>query len=289
MSAKLLDGKVLAARLKEDLKKEVAILKKQAGREPRFINVMVGDDPGAVSYANSQKKISEEIGIAYELTSLPLETTQQKLIEHIERLNRDSNINGIMIYKPVPKHIDYSAVVDRIAADKNLEATHVANIGRVVLGTTKILPCTPAAVMEHLRSTKTDLSGKEAVIVGRSDVVGKPLFFLLLKEAASVTVCHSGTDRAGKLADHVKRADIVVAAVGKAGFVKGEWIKKGAIVIDVGINRVDNKIVGDVEFEAAAKQASFITPVPGGVGPVTVMMLIKNGIEALKMQNSKNP
>jgi len=288
MSAKLLDGKALAAQLKEDLKKEVTRLKKEIGRVPRFINVMVGDDPGAVSYANSQKKISEEVGIAYELTNLPLDMTQQKLIDYVEKLNSDFSVNGIMIYKPLPKGIDYSLVVEHIIPEKNLEGTHVANIGRMVLGTTSILPCTPAAVMEHLRSTRVDLSSKEAVLIGRSDVVGKPLFFLLLKETASVTVCHSGTDRVGKLADHVKKADIVVAAVGKAGFVKGEWIKKGAIVIDVGINRVDNKIVGDVEFEQAAKQASFITPVPGGVGPVTVMMLIKNGIEAFKIQNAKS-
>lgn len=284
MSAQLLDGKILATRLKESLKEEITRLKKTTGRNPKLKNIMVGDDPSACAYANSQKKTAESLGIDYELVNLPLTISQKDIIGHIEQINKDSNVHGMMIYKPVPSHMDYSVIANCIVPSKDVEGMNYANMGKLLLGDTKIIPCTPAAAMEHIKSTGVKLRGKEAVIVGRSEIVGKPLSLLLLQESATVTICHSGTSDAGMLADHLKRADIVVAAVGKAGFVKGEWVKQGVIVIDVGINKVGDKIIGDVEFESTQKKAAFMTPVPGGVGPVTVVMLMRNGLEAFKYQ-----
>lgn len=288
MSAQFLDGKVLAEQIKEKLRQEVAELKKLTTTVPQLKNVMIGDDAGAGAYANSQKRVAEQIGIQYELIHLPNNIAQSELIQYISKLNQDSRVHGIMISKPVPARINHQAAVNCIAAAKDLEGVNAANIGKMFFGETAIIPCTPAAVMEHIQSTGMSLRGKEAVIVGRSDIVGKPLLLLLLRHNATVTVCHSATNEAGLLPGHVGRADVVVAAVGKPAFIKGEWIKKGALVIDVGINQVGNKIIGDVEFESAAKRASYITPVPGGVGPVTVVMLMKNGIEAFKLQKGNS-
>ncbi len=283
MSAHLLDGRILAQRIKDNLKKEVAELKIKTGHVPRLINVMIGQDKSACAYANSQKKVAEYIGIQYELLNLPLDVKQDMLREKIRELNQDPKVNGIMIHKPVPAQINYREVANGVDTFKDLEGINVANIGKMILGETKMIPCTPAAVMEHIHSTSLNLRGKEAVIVGHSEIVGKPLSLLLLREYATVTVCHIATSEVGKLIEHVARAEILVVAVGKPGLIKGEWIKKGAIVIDVGINLVENKIVGDVEFETAQTRASFITPVPGGVGPVTVVMLMRNGVEAFKL------
>lgn len=284
MTAKLLDGRLLAQSLKESLKKEVESLKKTAGRVPVLVNVMLGDEHSASTYAKSQKKAAEYIGITYKLESLPADILQKELIENIRRLNEDPNINGIMIHKPVPTHIDYRTVANCVDTFKDLEGINVANIGKMILGKTKMIPCTPAAVMEHIKSTKISLRGKEAVVVGHSEIVGKPLSLLLLEQYVTVTVCHIATSEAGRLAEHVRRADILVVAVGKPGLIKGEWIKPGAVVVDVGINQVGEKIVGDVEFDTSKEKAAFITPVPGGVGPVTVVMLMRNGIEAFKLQ-----
>ncbi len=284
MKAKLLDGKILAQKIKDALKAEVAELKKTRGRVPRLINVMIGQDDGACAYANSQKKVAEYIGLQYELLTLSVDVKQSILVETIKKLNADKTVNGIMIHKPVPSSIHYREVANHVNIAKDLEGINVANIGKMILGETKIIPCTPAAVMEHLKSTGVNLRGKEAVIVGHSEIVGKPLSLLLLEQYATVTVCHIATSEAKKLAEHVKRADILVVAVGRAALIPGDWIKEGAIVIDVGINRVGNEIVGDVDFKKAQEKASFITPVPGGVGPVTVVMLMRNGVEAFKMQ-----
>lgn len=285
--AQLLDGKILAQDLKVQLKKEVAELGKKYGRVPRLVNVMIGEDKGSCAYANSQKKAAEYIGIEYELVSLPPKITQAELSKKITALNQDSSVNGIMLHKPVPEHIDYNTVANLVGMEKDLEGINVTNIGKMILGETKIIPCTPQAVMEHILSTKVNIRGKEAVIVGASGIVGKPLSILLMEKYATVTVCHIATSEAGKLVEHVSRADILVVAVGKPQLIKGEWVKEGAIVIDVGINPIGSKILGDVEFETAQEKAAFITPVPGGVGPVTVVMLMKNGIEAFKMQNCK--
>lgn len=283
-AAHILDGTALAKKLKDELKKQVAQLKGDFGDVPRLVNIVMGSDPGACAYATSQKKTAEYIGIKYELEIVPADTSQDKLIATIKKLDGDSCVHGIMIHKPIPKHIDYRMVANYVSPAKDLEGVNVTNIGKMMLGETRIIPCTPAAVMEHIRSTGVNLRGKEAVVVGHSEIVGKPLSLLLLAQDATVTVCHLATSEAGRLTEHVGRADILVVAVGKAGLIKGRWIKKGAVVIDVGINKVDGKIVGDVEFEAAKSRASFITPVPGGVGPVTVVMLMRNGIEAFKVQ-----
>jgi len=215
---------------------------------------------------------------------LPAGTPQAELIKTVQRLNKDTKVSGIMVYKPLPEGVDYQTVANAIDLDKDIEGVNLANIGKLLLGNATLIPCTAEAAFELLKSTGFTLRGKEAVIIGVSEIVGKPLFSLLLKERATVTVCHRGTSEAGTLAEHVGRADIVIAAIGRPEFVRGEWIKKGAIVIDVGINQVDNKIIGDVEFAKAAERAGFITPVPGGVGPVTVVMLMRNAVEAFKKQ-----
>ena len=287
MSAQLLDGKILASRLKKELRTEVARLQKTVGEVPRLINVMIGDSHSSCAYANSQKRAAEQIGIDYQLTVLPSDISQEDLIERIRRLNQDETVHGIMIHKPVPEHIDYRRVANCLDIAKDLEGINVANIGKMILGETRIIPCTPAAVMEHIHSTGVSLRGKEAVVVGHSEIVGKPLSLLLLEQFVTVTVCHVATSEAGLLPDHVRRADILVVAVGKAELIKGDWIKEGAVVIDVGINQRDGKIVGDVEFTPAAQRAGHITPVPGGVGPVTVVMLMRNGIEAFKQQKAE--
>ncbi len=285
-TARILDGTALAKKLKDDLQKEVARLKKDLGAVPRLVNIMVGNDASAISYANSQKKIADYIGLQYEQQTLPLDITQSKLLETIKKLNNDKSVHGIMAYKPVPKQIDFKTLANSIAPLKDWEGINVTNMGKMMLGEGHIVPCTPAAVMELIRSAGVNLRGKEAVVVGRSEIVGKPLILLLLTQNATVTVCHSGTSER-ELIGHVGRADVLVVAVGKPAFIKGEWVKQGAIVVDVGINRVGEKIVGDIEFEKASQRAGFITPVPGGVGPVTAVMLMRSGIEAFKIQQQE--
>lgn len=284
MSAVILDGKRLAHKIQRELKEEVRKLHDTTGDVPHLVNVMIGDDQGSCAYANSQKRVAQAIGIEYRLENLARDIRQDQLISYIESRNADKKVNGIMIHKPVPPQIDYRTVANRVDVRKDLEGINVANIGKMLLGETHLIPCTPAAVMEHIRSTSVALKGKEVVVVGHSEIVGKPLSLLLLNESATVTVCHIATSQAGRLAEHVKRADVLIVAVGKTALIKGEWIKPGAIVIDVGINKTGTTIRGDVEFESAQRKAAFITPVPGGVGPVTVTMLMKNGIEAFKLQ-----
>jgi methylenetetrahydrofolate dehydrogenase (NADP+)/methenyltetrahydrofolate cyclohydrolase len=287
MSAHLLDGKILASQIKERLKIQILSLKKVRPGTPRIVNIAVGEHHATCAYANSQIKAAEEIGIDYTLDILPKDISQEKLIERIKTLNQDPTVNGIMVHKPVPGHIDYHAAANYIDVVKDLEGVNVVNIGKMLLGKTNIIPCTPAAVMAHIESTGVNLRGKEVVIVGHSEIVGKPLSLLLLQKMATVTVCHVATSEVGKLSDHVSRADVLVVAVGKPELVKGGWIKSGAIVIDVGINQIGTKIVGDVEFSAAQAKASYITPVPGGVGRVTVVMLMKNAIEAFRLQSEE--
>jgi len=246
--------------------------------------VLVGDNAGALSYVKSQTKVAEALGIEYKLHQLPVDISEESLIEVIKKLNNDRSVNGIIIQMPLPGQIDYKKISQNISPDKDIEGMHPANIGKIVFGKAKLVPCTAAAAMELINASGVDLYGREVVIVGHSEIVGKPLALLLLEKFATVTVCHIGTSKAGKLEEHVKRAEVVIVAVGKAGLIKGEWVKEGAVVIDVGINRVGDKIVGDVEFESAEKRASYITPVPGGVGPLTVTMLMRNLIEAVKIQ-----
>ncbi len=284
MSAIIIDGKVLAANLKASLKIEVDALRHQTGQSPRIVSIIIGDDPGSQSYALSQQRAAEALGIHYELQKFNANTPMNDVLELIEQLNSFTHVHGIILNKPLPAQIDFNACINAINSEKDIEGMGVSNLGCLFLGKSKILPCTPASAMALLRSLGKDLKGKEAVVVGRSEIVGKPISLLLLEEHITTTICHSATSQAGKLDEHLKRADIVIAAIGKPAFVKGEWIKPGAIVIDVGINQVDGHIVGDVDFESVAKVAGYITPVPGGVGPVTAVMLMQNAVAAYKHQ-----
>jgi len=280
--AKLLEGRPVAERIKEEIRKQVQSLK----NKPVLASVMAGDNAGAAAYVKSQEKNAKDLGIDYRLHKLSHDATEDQLIEFIKKLNADKEINGIIIQMPLPPQIDYKKISQFILPEKDVEGMHPVNIGKILFGKAKILPCTAAAVMELLKETGLDLYGREIVIVGHSEIVGKPLSLLLLDKFATVTVCHIGTSKAGKLEEHVRKAEVLIVAAGKAGLIKGSWIKEGATVIDVGINRVGDKIVGDVEFETAEKRASCITPVPGGVGPLTVTMLMRNLVEAVKLQIS---
>jgi len=276
-----LEGKPIAEKIKELIKQEAASL----GKAPVLASVQVGENAGAEAYARSQKKTADALGIEYRFEKLGPETTEKELIAFIEKLNADKSVNGVIIQMPLPAQIDYKKISQFIAPAKDVEGMHPANIGKIVFGKADILPCTAAAVMELIKESGVDLYGREVVVVGHSEIVGKPLSLLLLEKFATTTVCHIGTSKAGKLEEHVKSAEVLVVAVGRAGLIRGEWVKEGAIVIDVGINRVADKIVGDVEFEGAEKRASMITPVPGGVGPLTVTMLMRNVVTAARLQS----
>ncbi len=279
--ARLLEGKPLAEKIKAEIRERVASME----AKPVLASIQVGENAGAEAYVRSQKKVAEGLGIDYQFHKLGADTTDSGLVDFINKLNSDHSVNGIIIQMPLPPGIDYKKVSAHIVPAKDVEGMHPANIGKIVFGKASVYPCTPAAVMELLKETGVDLYGKEAVVVGHSEIVGKPLALLLLEKFATVTVCHIGTSKAGMLEEHVKRADILIVAVGRAGLIKGDWVKDGAIVIDVGINRVADKIVGDVEFEGAEKKASWITPVPGGVGPLTVTMLMRNLVASAKGGN----
>lgn len=285
MAAKLLDGKILAAKIKDDLAAEVSALKSRYGKSPKLVSVQVGENPSSEVYVKTQKKNAEALGIDYSLEKLEEKISQDELIRKIYKLNQDAAVNGIIVQMPMPLHIDAKIISRYISSLKDVEAVHPQNMGEIVFGKAKILPCTAAACMELLNSIDSlNLYGKEAVVVGHSEIVGKPLALLLLNKFVTTTVCHIATGERGTLPEFVKKAEILIVACGKACLVKGDWIKEGAIVIDVGINRVEGKIVGDVEFDKAAERASYITPVPGGVGPLTVAMLMKNLVEAFKLQ-----
>ncbi|MBI4707064.1 MAG: bifunctional 5,10-methylenetetrahydrofolate dehydrogenase/5,10-methenyltetrahydrofolate cyclohydrolase [Candidatus Omnitrophica bacterium] len=276
--AKLLEGKVIAERIKEELKQNIKSLK----IKPVLASIQVGSSAGTNSYVLSQQRTAQSLGVEYRLKEFGADVSEAELIEFIQKLNSDKTVNGIIVQMPLPQHMDCRKIIQFIKPQKDAEGVHPENIGKVLYAQAKILPCTPAAVMELLKETGIDLYGKEVVVIGHSDIVGRPLALLLLNKFSTVTVCHIATSKAGKLEEHVKRADVLVVAVGKAGLIKGDLIKEGAVVIDVGINRVGGKIVGDVDFEQAQNRASFITPVPGGVGPLTVAMLMRNLIETAK-------
>lgn len=282
--ARLLEGKPIAEKIKEELKAQI----QQSGRKLTLASIQVGENQASEVYVKSQKKAAENLGIEYQLHKLTQATTEEELIKFIQKLGADKSVNGIIVQMPLPQGIDYKKISQFIPAQKDIEGMHPENIGKIPFGRANILPCTAAAVMELLKASGVGLYGKDAVVVGHSEIVGKPVALLLLDKFATVSVCHIGTSKAGKLQEYVSRAEVLVVAVGRAGLIKGEWVKEGAIVVDVGINRVDDKIVGDVEFAEAEKRASFITPVPGGVGPLTVTMLMRNLVEAAKLQEHKN-
>lgn len=284
MSAIISDGKKLAESVKAGLARQVEETMKETGARIRIVNILIGNDHSAVFYARSQQRTAEELGIDYELLEMPETVAEMEVMSRIFDINSDENIHGVLIHKPLPDHIDGQIVSNCVALEKDIEGMNSANIGNVLLGQSRVIPCTAAAVMEHLKSAGVELRGKEVVVIGASAIVGKPLALLLLQEYATVTVCHIATAEVGMLESHVKRADVVVVAVGKPGLIKGDMIKQGAVVIDVGINRVDGKLIGDVDFESVFPKASMLTPVPGGVGPMTVVMLMRNALEAYKAQ-----
>ena len=279
MAGTLLEGRAIADRLRAVMKTEVDTLAAKCGGAPRLVAIQIGENTSSSVYTKAQAKAAGSLGITYELRSFPESLHQAGAEALIREMNADVSVTAIILQLPVPKQIDAKRLVSLIAPAKDAEGMHPYNLGRILLGDSRIGPCTAMAVMELLDATKEKLYGKEAVIVGHSEIVGKPLALMLLSRFATTTVCHIATGERGVLADHVKRAEILIVAVGKAGIVKGDWVRPGAIVIDVGINRIGDKIVGDVEFDAAQSRASFITPVPGGVGPLTTMMLMRNCIE----------
>lgn len=275
MTAKILDGKKLASEIKADVRERTERLK-ESGVTPGLAVVLVGEDPASKVYVGQKEKGCRDAGFASFLHRLPETTTQGELLALIERLNSDRTVHGILVQLPLPGHIDSDAVLSAIRPGKDVDGFHPVNIGRLVSGLPSCEPCTPKGIMRLLKSAEIPLSGKEAVIIGRSNIVGKPVAMMLLAESATVTICHSRTE---ELAAHARRADILIAAVGKPRFVTGDMVKEGAVVVDVGINRLEEGLVGDVDYEAAADRASWITPVPGGVGPMTIAMLLENTLE----------
>ena len=282
MSAKLLEGKVIAESLKAKIKAEVEGLKAKTGRVPKLAALQIGENASSAVYVKAQKKVAQALGIEYELKVMP-DTISQALLENLVKdMNKDGSVTAIILQLPVPKGIDAKRLINLISPSKDAESITPENLGRIISGQQRIAPCTAMAVMELLESTKVNLYGKEAVVVGHSEIVGKPLALMLLNKFATTTVCHIGTGERGVLPEHVKRSEILIAAVGKPEIIKGDWIKDKAIVIDVGINKVGDKIVGDVEFDGASQKASYITPVPGGVGPLTTTILMRNTVELFK-------
>jgi methylenetetrahydrofolate dehydrogenase (NADP+)/methenyltetrahydrofolate cyclohydrolase len=273
VSAQLIDGKVVAKAVKEEVRSRVEALKAR-GIRPGLATVLVGDDPASHVYVRNKQRTCEELGMHSVGHELPATTSQADLLVLIDRLNRDPAIHGILVQLPLPKPLRSEPILYAVSPDKDVDGLHPVNIGKLMMGEPRFVPCTPAGIMAMLDYYKLPIEGKTAVVVGRSNLVGKPAAMLLLHRHATVTICHSKTP---DLAAVCRRADILVAAMGKARFIRGEMVKEGAVVIDVGINRQpDGKLVGDVDFEAAAAKASWITPVPGGVGPMTIAMLMRN-------------
>lgn len=281
--AKLINGKEVSASVKLRVKNQTEELIEKSGITPGLAVVIVGNDPASRVYVNSKKKACAEVGFNSYEYALPEDTTQQELLELVEKLNNDSKVNGILCQLPLPKQIDENAIINAIRPEKDVDAFHPFNVGKIMIGEFAFLPCTPAGVMELIDSTGVEVSGKNCVVIGRSNIVGKPMSMLLLHRSGTVTICHSKTQN---LTEICKNADILVAAVGRANFVTADMVKEGAVVIDVGMNRLENgKLCGDVDFNEVEKKASFITPVPGGVGPMTIAMLMQNTLTAAKLQN----
>lgn len=276
MAAQLLDGKAMSAELREELALRVQRLKEK-GVTPGLAVILVGDDPASQIYVKNKELGCQQVSIHSVTIRLPETASQAELEAQIDKLNADTSIHGILVQLPLPQGLDEAAALARILPEKDVDGFHLLNAGKLFTGQQGVVACTPKGAMEMLHRTGIDLSGKEAVVVGRSNIVGKPMAMLLLQENATVTICHS---RTANLAEHTRRADVLVAAVGKPRFITADMVKLGAVVIDVGINRVDGKVVGDVDFDAVREVASWITPVPGGVGRMTITMLLANTIEA---------
>jgi methylenetetrahydrofolate dehydrogenase (NADP+)/methenyltetrahydrofolate cyclohydrolase len=283
----IIDGKKIATDIRAEVAGEVTALKKK-GIVPKLVAVLVGDDPASHVYVSNKGRACVEVGMDHQTIKLPKETTHGDLLQWVHQLNRDTTVSGILVQLPLPKQIDEREIINAVSPDKDVDCFHPANVGRISIGDPLFLPCTPAGVQELLMRCKMDPSGKHTVIVGRSNIVGKPLASMLIQKAkganSTVTICHTGTADIGSF---TRQADIVIAAVGKAEMITGDMIRPGAVVIDVGINRIDDptkksgsRLVGDVHYESASAVASAITPVPGGVGPMTIAMLLKNTLKA---------
>lgn len=280
--AQIIDGKKVSATVKAEVAAEAAALKDEKGLKVGLAVVIVGNNSASRVYVNNKKKACEEVGFQSFEYALDENTTQEQLLDLVNVLNRDDRVNGILVQLPLPSHIDETAVINAISPAKDVDAFHPVNVGHIMIGNYSFLPCTPAGVMRLIESTGTDITGKQCVVIGRSNIVGKPQAMLLLQKNGTVTICHSKTKN---LKEICLGADILVVAIGRAKFVTGDMIKEGAVVIDVGMNRDENgKLCGDVDFESAEKKASYITPVPGGVGPMTISMLMKNTLTAAKQQ-----
>ena len=277
--AKILSGKTVSQRVKDELRDEAAELKAQ-GKQTGLAVVLVGDDSASKVYVRNKEKACEDLGIYSEIHRLPEETTERELLDLVEKLNNDDKIDGVLVQLPLPEHLDDSVIINNIRPDKDVDAFHPVNVGKIMIGDYDFLPCTPAGIMELIHESGVSVDGKNCVVIGRSNIVGKPMSMLLLHENGTVTTCHSHTRN---LAEITKRADILVAAVGIAKFVKADMVKPGAVVIDVGMDRDETgKLCGDVDFDEVEPIAGAITPVPGGVGPMTVAMLMRNTVTASK-------
>lgn len=279
MTAAIIDGKAISNLLRKEIAREVEEFRAETGITPGLAVILVGDDPASQTYVRNKERSTVKVGMYSEVHRLPAETSQQDLLNLVNELNNDPKIHGILVQLPLPRHIDENTVIEAIAPGKDVDGFHAVNAGRLLIGQESFLPCTPYGIMELLKHEQVELKGKHAVVVGRSNIVGKPVALLLLREHATVTICHSRTADLGAM---TRQADVLVVAVGKPNFITGDMIKPGAVVIDVGINRVDGQLVGDVEFASAKEVAGKITPVPGGVGPMTITMLLKNTLLAAK-------
>ena len=281
MTAQIISGTQLASQIKSNVAQQISQYVAQGKRAPGLAVILVGADPASQVYVGSKRKSCAEIGITSKSYDLQETTTEQALLELIEELNQDTKVDGILVQLPLPKHIDSTKVIEQISPEKDVDGFHPYNVGRLCQRIPTLRACTPYGVMKLLETTGISFYGKHAVIVGASNIVGRPMALELLLAGCTVTVTHRFTE---DLASHIRQADILVVAVGKPKFIKGEWIKEGAVVVDVGINRLEGKLVGDVEFDVAAQRASYITPVPGGVGPMTVAMLMQNTLSAYEKQ-----
>ena len=281
--AVIIDGKLVSQAIRGSIREEVSALKAERGITPGLAVVLVGNDPASAVYVRNKHKACLDAGIESYVITMPEDTKEADLIAKIDELNADKKVNGILVQLPLPKHICEDNIINRISPDKDVDAFHPSNVGKILIGNYDFLPCTPAGIMDLLAYYNIDIEGKECVVLGRSNIVGKPMSLLLLGKNGTVTICHSRTK---DLAEITKRADILVVAIGKPEFVTANMVKPGAVVVDVGINRLDSgKLVGDVKFDEVAEIASAITPVPGGVGPMTITTLLKNTLTAARKQN----
>ena len=281
--AEIINGKIVSAKLRDEIARDVALYKANVGKTVGLAVIVVGDDPASAVYVRNKHKACLEVGIESYQIEYPVSISEGELLSKIDELNRDESVNGILVQLPLPGHINESAVINRIDPKKDVDAFHPENVGRIMIGDYSLLPCTPAGIMALLDHYNVEIAGKRCVVIGRSNIVGKPMALLLLERHGTVTVCHS---RTRGINDICREADIIVVAVGRSEFLRGNMVKPGAVIIDVGINRdADGKLLGDVAFSEVSKLASMITPVPGGVGPMTITMLLRNTLTAARMQN----